>query len=582
MRVTRVTPLLAVLAVVLLSTTAPAAAATYTVTNTLDSGAGSLRQAIIDANANAGADSISFNIAGAGPHTITPATPLPAITGQVDIDGTSQPGTTCPGSGTGAVLVIVLNGASAPGGADVGGLTLNDGSDGSTVRGLVIHNYNFPIWVASGSDGHTFACNNIGTDVVGTAVVGNAQAAMWIAGGGCTIGGLAPTSRNVISGGANADGIRINGFSADDSTVIGNYIAVGANGTTAIANRIGVNIQQASGIDIGLGTDASRNVISGNLLYGVAVGGGAASATKVGGNYIGVAADGVTPLGNGGDGVIIDTSIQNDIETSIESNLIANNGGNGIRIGTNTLYVRMMDNVIAGNVASGIRLGPGVGGCRIGSAAPAAGNEITGNGGDGVTLNCWAGPGNQILQNQIYSNAGLGINLCFSTECQGDDGNCDGVTANDAGDGDSGPNGLQNFPVLTAAVTDGISTQVTGTLNTTPNLTNVVVQVFRNDGCDDSGHGEGQVIFGTALVNTDGSGNASFAVTVPGTWPAGATVFTANAVDPEGNTSEFSACVTLREGQVGEAIPALGGRGTLLLALLLAAGALLVLRRAGA
>ena len=67
-------------------------AATFTVINTDDSGAGSLRQAILDANGNAGLDTIAFNIPGAGVHTISPATALPTITDPVVIDGYSQPG----------------------------------------------------------------------------------------------------------------------------------------------------------------------------------------------------------------------------------------------------------------------------------------------------------------------------------------------------------------------------------------------------------------------------------------------------------------------------------------------------------
>src|SRR5467141_4130270 len=67
-------------------------AATFPVINTNDSGAGSLRQAITDANTTAGADTITFNISGAGVHTITPLTALPNITEAVTIDGYSQPG----------------------------------------------------------------------------------------------------------------------------------------------------------------------------------------------------------------------------------------------------------------------------------------------------------------------------------------------------------------------------------------------------------------------------------------------------------------------------------------------------------
>ncbi len=65
------------------------------VTTTDDSGPGSLRQAILDANANPGTDTITFNIPGAGPHTIAPLTALPEITDPVIIDGTTQPGASC-------------------------------------------------------------------------------------------------------------------------------------------------------------------------------------------------------------------------------------------------------------------------------------------------------------------------------------------------------------------------------------------------------------------------------------------------------------------------------------------------------
>ena len=71
---------------------APLAAATFTVTNTDDSGPGSLRQAIEDANTAVGADTIAFAIPGAGVHTITPLSLLPIIGSSVTIDGYTQPG----------------------------------------------------------------------------------------------------------------------------------------------------------------------------------------------------------------------------------------------------------------------------------------------------------------------------------------------------------------------------------------------------------------------------------------------------------------------------------------------------------
>ena len=70
----------------------PCLATTFVVSNTNDSGAGSLRQAILDANGSIGTDDIAFNIPGAGPHTISPLTDLPWISGQTSIDGWTQGG----------------------------------------------------------------------------------------------------------------------------------------------------------------------------------------------------------------------------------------------------------------------------------------------------------------------------------------------------------------------------------------------------------------------------------------------------------------------------------------------------------
>jgi hypothetical protein len=115
------------------------APATFSVVNTLDSGAGSLRQAIVDANAVAGLDSIVFNIPGSGVQTIRPTTMLPAITSPVVIDGYTQPGSSVNtvAVGNNAVLRIELDGSLAP--PDHHGLTIQSG--GSTVRGLIINNF---------------------------------------------------------------------------------------------------------------------------------------------------------------------------------------------------------------------------------------------------------------------------------------------------------------------------------------------------------------------------------------------------------------------------------------------------------
>lgn len=124
---------LMLLLVGLLLLATPARAATFTVTTTADSGPGSLRQAILDANASPGADTITFAIGAMGSQqTIQPTSALPTITEPVTIDGWSQGGS----SYTGPPL-IELRGSLA-GSSNIG---LNVIGGGSRVRGLVINGF---------------------------------------------------------------------------------------------------------------------------------------------------------------------------------------------------------------------------------------------------------------------------------------------------------------------------------------------------------------------------------------------------------------------------------------------------------
>src|SRR5262245_31065354 len=122
----------------LFSLAAAVHAATFTVTSPNDSGAGSLRGAISDANADGAHDTIAFNIAGSGPHTIAVSSPLPAITSQATIDGYTQTGAlvnTLPiGQGLNTVLKVVVNGAAATGAC----FTIS--ASDVIIKGLVIHN----------------------------------------------------------------------------------------------------------------------------------------------------------------------------------------------------------------------------------------------------------------------------------------------------------------------------------------------------------------------------------------------------------------------------------------------------------
>jgi len=145
--------------------------AVFTVTSTADDGPGSLRQAILDANANTTTDTITFNIPGAGVvHTIAPLSPLPRMTGistSNTIDGTTQPGFA-------GVPLIELNGSAAGGGAD--GLSFEIG----TVRGLVINRFRGSGVVIS--NGGIVQASYIGTDATGTVALGNSRYGVWAGG----------------------------------------------------------------------------------------------------------------------------------------------------------------------------------------------------------------------------------------------------------------------------------------------------------------------------------------------------------------------------------------------------------------
>jgi hypothetical protein len=117
-----------------------------------------------------------------------------------------------------------------------------------------------------------------------------------------------------------------------------------------------------------------------------------------------------------------------------------------------------------------------------------------------------------------------------------------GVTPNDSGDGDTGDNNRQNFPVITAAVVSAGSVNIQGTLNSTAS-TSFQVDFYSNSVCDPSGFGEGARYLGSSQVTTAAGGDANFNLNFPVN-PSTGQVFTAVATDPSGNSSEFAQCFT--------------------------------------
>ncbi|HEY1434985.1 MAG TPA: right-handed parallel beta-helix repeat-containing protein, partial [Thermoanaerobaculia bacterium] len=331
-------------------------AATFTVTNTNDAGPGSLRQAITDANANLGPDTIVFNIPGPGVHTITPTSEMTYVTETAVIDGYSQPGSsenTDP-VGTNAVLLIEIDGSAT---TNTIGINLTGaGADGSKVQGLVLHHFEKGINVSNAID-TVIRGNFLGTDPTGLIARGNGSG-IEIGGNNALVGGTAPGDRNLVSAGTAGTfigSLLLDGL-ANNCTVQGNLVGTDATGMHALGNVGGMAVY-GTGILFGGTAAGAGNVISGNTLYGVWVEG---SATFQG-NLIGTTADGLGPLGNATEGINIHTSSDSTIGGILpgEGNVVAFNGGFGV-IPAEGVNNSVRGNSIHDNGSLGIKLYTGL------------------------------------------------------------------------------------------------------------------------------------------------------------------------------------------------------------------------------
>ena len=408
----------------------PVHAAIYTVSNTADSGAGSLRQAILDANLTIEADEIHFAIPGSGVKSIAVLSQLPAITRTLTIDGYTQPGAsentldTFEG-GLNAVLQIEVYGANPT----------------STFHGWFINAANGVILTVQGLNMHGFITCLFGAPIAGTSqirsfgnylcsnVQGDAKATGVATGSGVAtnaspsfIGGDLPRQRNLISGCSGA-GVNINA----DAQLRGNLIGTDATASQAIGNLPGVVIYNTQAqIGIGAAQVSARNIISGNHTFGIGVVNQSSSLhyanLTILGNYIGTDWQGTQALPNGyatpnfaafGGGIQVSSSNTDPTPLIIggfaagEGNLIAFNHGSGI-----TSY-----------------------GNGIGEGFDSRGNAIHGNSFGGAT------------------NIDLGA---F------------GITPNDPGDADAGVNQQQNHPELLNVTEAGAQATVTYRVDTLP------------------------------------------------------------------------------------------------------------------
>ncbi len=425
------------------------------------------------------------------------------------------------------------------------------------------------------------------------------------AGAGANVSGLVfQADGNVLRG------MAVNGFTQDGVRLLGgnnrvelNYIGLGANGDTVAPNgRDGLFIGSSNNT-IGGTTPSQRNVISGNVRYGIEIAGGLPPTTTqnnaIQGNYIGTNALGNAARGNQNSGIHVSSGANNTIGGTIEGagNLISGNGVPGTVLGTGinlfglfTSRIAIQGNLIGTDVSGTLAVPNNRDGIflqdtddvTIGGTTEAARNIISGNGSSGVNIFGVNASGNIIQGNFIgtdisgtlpLGNTGTGVRLFASDVLVGGSqtavGNIiantqAGALQNGAGvevigssrqnrilsnsifdnaglgiDLGGSGNDLQVAPVLTRAETGGGATRFSGTIEAAPSR-QYIIQIFSNDQPDPSGFGEGQELIASLNVVTNPAGLAFFDQTIALDLTGGS-FLTATATDiVEQNTSAFS------------------------------------------
>lgn len=556
---------------------------TLVVTSPLDSGPGTLRQILQDAQRG---DAITFDPAvfpPSAPVTITPASALPALVrGRLTLDG-SDAG-------------VILDGSATP--PETDGLLL--ASDGNRVQGLQIVRFpgsgiavygddnviggdrgrgQGPLGrgnLASGNgvfgitisyaSGNTVVGNLVGTDASGTRAFGNGVLGIFVSPAAFDnrIGGPAAADRNLVSGnGGNGISLMLGSYG---NVIAGNYVGVDVSGAQALGNY-------GHGISMELGSFDNRiegNLTSGNARFGVCISDWGSDYNRVTGNRIGTDASGTRAIPNDSGGVYV-LGAFNRIGGAEpgDRNLVSGNAGNGVTIvGSFSRGDLVLGNYIGtdaggtqalGNSTSGAAIGVGAR-ALVGGATPAEGNVIGGNGWYGVSV---TSDYNAVMGNAIgvdaggtveVGNLGGGIrvaqgehnivqanliahNLYADPTAIGAGVLVDGYPFNtvrqnavyaNAGPGillTNGGNDLLPAPVITRVA----ATSVAGTA-----CSRCLVEIYSDDA------EEGRLFEGSTTA--DGAGAFLFMRGAPLSGP----FVTASATDAYGNTSEFCSAATVR------------------------------------
>jgi FG-GAP-like repeat len=379
-------------------------ASTFTVVNTNNSGLGSLRQAILDANASPGLDMIGFNIPASGVQTISPTTQLPTVTDPAIIDGTSQPGY----SGT---PIVMIDGSTT---GNAIGLLITSGS--SAVRGLAIGNFqNSAAIELSTNGGNVVQGNYIGVDPDGNTRRRN-QFGIGVDSPNNLIGGTLPSQRNVVAG-STFDNIGVGGPGLNNQ-IKGNFVGTNAAGTTSLSDGSGYGIDisnaTSTGNVIGGTEPGAGNLVSGNGQYGILCNG---RDSLIQGNLVGTDISGTQAIPNTSGGVSVSGSnILLGGTTPAARNIISGNGFIGVLASGGPVVLRIKGNYIGvditgnnplGNSSTGIDAN---GNLQVGGTEPGAGNVISGNGvnsgeAGGIIVRATGVQGTKIEGNAIGVNA---------------------------------------------------------------------------------------------------------------------------------------------------------------------------------
>lgn len=469
---------------------------TIVVTNTGDSGPGSLRAAIDAANSNADSNDITFNIPGACPHVIALAAALPDITTSMDIFGDSQPGWTANTSETGfnATLCVLVKPASGtlgnairvPASATTANLYLS---------GLGFGGFGQSLLVLGGSNTVVIG-NQFGGTAGGVALPGAGLYAISVAAvsatGSLLIGGSDAGARNLI-GGAAQSGINIQSGVQTDAQhcqIAGNLIGMNRDGNTPLPNFTGILLG-------GSGCAIEFNRIVGNTNDAITVNG--AGANLISANLVGVGANGQGAF-NGGAGVRINAGENNNVVGNTIRNMVA---GGVLVTGSAGDGNTIMGNAIYGNGSGGSAMD-----IDIGALGPTAN--------DGADID--NGP-NELQNFPVLTS----VQLAAPTA----------IAAN-------GTSAVQGSPTNVFAT-------LTGTLNGIPNpASSYSVQAYFSSSCSGNGRGHAERLLATTpLTITQVNVDTAFSVDVVLPDLAAGHVVSLTATSPQGSTSEVGTCFDL-------------------------------------